>query len=129
MSVCTSKKMWTSGNGASMRPGNDCTSCHSFKIAGTIYPTLNEPNNCNGTSANGLKVVITGADGATLTLTPNSTSGNFYSNTTVKTPYSAKITNSAGGSRTMDMKQSMGACNFCHGPTGANGAPGRIIAP
>ena len=128
--VCTSKKTWTSGNGPDMRPGNDCRSCHSnFVIAGTVYPTLNEPNNCDGTGAGGVKVVITGADNTTLTLTPSTTSGNFYSTQSVKTPYSVKLTNSAGASRSMTAHQTAGNCNSCHSSSGTNGAPGRIMAP
>jgi hypothetical protein len=127
--VCTSNKMWTNGNGVSMRPGNDCTGCHSFTIAGTVYPTLHEPNNCNGTAANGIKVVVTGADGKITTLTPDGTSGNFYSSTAIKTPFSAKVTNSAGGSMAMATMQTKGNCNSCHTQTGANSAPGRITAP
>jgi hypothetical protein len=129
VSICTSKKNWTGGNGVDMRPGNDCAGCHSFSIAGTVYPTADEPNNCDGTGSNGLKVLITGANGTTLTLTPSATSGNFYSNTKVQTPYSVKITNSAGASRSMVAHQTAGNCNSCHTPTGANGAPGRIMAP
>jgi mono/diheme cytochrome c family protein len=112
-----------------MRPGNDCKSCHSFTIAGTVYPTAHEPNNCDGTAAGGLKVVITGADGTTMTLTPSATSGNFYSSTQVKTPFTAKVTSSAGASRAMVASQTAGNCNSCHTPTGANSAPGRIMAP
>jgi mono/diheme cytochrome c family protein len=29
----------------------------------------------------------------------------------------------------MGAKQTIGDCNSCHTPTGANGAPGRIAAP
>ena len=128
-SVCTSKKNWTSGNGQDMRPGADCTSCHAFAVAGTVYPTLNEPTNCDGTGAAGVKVVITGANGTALTLTPSATSGNFYSNTKVSTPYSVKLTNSAGATRSMTAHQTAGNCNSCHTPSGTNGAPGRIMAP
>src|SRR5947208_3034410 len=75
--VCTSNQTWTGGNGAQMRPGIGCRSCHSFTIAGTVYPTAHEPTNCNGVDGSkGVRVVITGADGTMLTLTPNSV-GNF----------------------------------------------------
>jgi hypothetical protein len=43
VSVGTSKKNWTGGNGPDMRPGNDCVGCHNFAIAGTVYPTLMNP--------------------------------------------------------------------------------------
>jgi nitrate/TMAO reductase-like tetraheme cytochrome c subunit len=112
-----------------MRPGNDCRSCHSFSVSGTVYPSAHEPTNCNGTAAGGIKVVITGADGAILTLVPNSTSGNFYSSSALKTPFSAKLTNSAGASRAMVSMQTAGNCNSCHTQNGTNSAPGRIMAP
>jgi hypothetical protein len=132
--VCTSKKMWTSGNGNDMRPGEDCMNCHkttrpNFSISGTVYPTLREKNDCDGTATGGIKVVITGADGTVTTLTPSSTSGSFNATTSIKMPYTAKVTNSAGASRAMTASQSMGNCNGCHTQDGANGAPGRIMAP
>lgn len=127
--VCSSGKTWTSGNGQDMRPGNDCKGCHSFTIAGTVYPTAHEPNNCDGTASGGIKVVITGADGSTVTLTPSAASGNFYSNSTIKTPFTAKVTNTAGAVRMMVASQTAGNCNSCHTQDGGNGAPGRIMAP
>lgn len=127
-SVCTSKMTYMGGNGQTMRPGNDCTGCHNFAIAGTVYPTANEPDNCigvNGTT--GVKVVITGMNGTVLTLTPN-TSGNFYSNTKVTPPFTVKLTNGAK-TRMMVSSQTVGGCNSCHTSTGANGAPGRVMSP
>jgi len=112
-----------------MRPGNDCAGCHTISISGTVYPTAHEPNNCNGTAAGGIKIVLTGSDGSIVTVTPSATSGNFFSNTDVKTPYTAKITNSSGGTRMMMASQTATNCNSCHTPTGANGAPGRIYVP
>ena len=81
-----------------MNPGRACITCHStmngpsLTIAGTVYPSAHEPDLCNGANGtNGARVVITGADGQTLTLTPG-TSGNFNSRTAVKTPFKAKVT-------------------------------------
>jgi len=127
--MCSSGKMWTNGNGQDMRPGNDCTGCHSFTIAGTVYPTAHEPNNCDGTAAGGIKVVITGADGSMMTLTPSATSGNFYSSSAIKTPFTAQVVNSSGAVRMMMASQTKGNCNSCHTQDGASGAPGRIMAP
>ena len=43
----------------------------SLTIAGTVYPSAQSLILCNGANGtNGARVVITGADGATLTLTP-----------------------------------------------------------
>jgi mono/diheme cytochrome c family protein len=130
---------WKGGNegSSSMNPGKACISCHQsdgeaplFSVAGTLYPTGHEPDLCNGVSANtanGASVVIVGADGRTLTLTPNR-AGNFSSENTVKTPYTAKVTYQ-GRERVMLTAQTSGDCNSCHTPNGANGAPGRIALP
>lgn len=128
-SVCTSKVTYSGGNGPTMRPGASCRGCHGFTVSGTIYPTAHEPTNCNGVNGStGARVVITGANGQTLTLTP-SAAGNFYSSTQFGASFTAKITTSAGGTRSMLTMQTSGDCNSCHTQNGANGAPGRIMAP
>lgn len=134
--ICTSKTNWTNGNrgSSSMNPGMACISCHksgegpSFSIAGTVYPTGHEPDKCNSTVGNaGARIVIIGADGKTLTLTPNGV-GNFTSNTAVKTPYQAKVTYQ-GRERLMLTAQTSGDCNSCHTANGTMMAPGRITVP
>src|SRR5947208_3602125 len=133
---CTSGTMWTQANrgSADMNPGRACISCHStmngpaLTIAGTVYPTAHEPDLCNGANgSNGARVVITGADGQTQTLTPGA-SGNFNSRTAVKTPFKAKVTY-MGRERAMASSQTSGDCNGCHTQNGANSAPGRILLP
>jgi len=134
--TCTSKTTWTKGNNgsASMNPGMACINCHkssdgpTFTFAGTVYPTGHEPNLCNGSNGSaGARVVITGADGASITLTPNAV-GNFNSTTAVKMPYRAKVT-FMGRERIMISTQTTGDCNSCHTQTGTNNAPGRIVTP
>jgi cytochrome c553 len=134
--VCTSGTYWTRGNrgSSSMHPGSACVSCHSQGedgprgIAGTVYPTAHEPDDCNGTpGSTGVSVVITGADGAVTTLKVNS-AGNFYSNRAVALPYRAKVV-SGTKTREMTTPQTELDCNSCHTAGGASGAPGRIIAP
>ncbi|HXU02452.1 MAG TPA: hypothetical protein VN903_15920 [Polyangia bacterium] len=134
--VCTSMKTWTLGNRGApeMNPGRACIDCHArgegprFTIAGTVYPTVNEPDLCYGAaSSSGAQIVITGADGQTLTLSPNA-AGNFYSAVAVALPFSAKVV-SAAGTRAMMATQTSGDCNSCHTQMGANSAPGRIMLP
>ena len=134
--TCTSGTMWTQGDRGSddMNPGRACTACHSMgdgpalTIGGTVYPTAHEPDLCNGANgANGARVVLTGEDGQTLTLTPH-VSGNFDSRTQVALPYRAKVTY-MGRERAMAAMQTSGDCNSCHTQTGANSAPGRILLP
>jgi mono/diheme cytochrome c family protein len=74
-----------------------------------------------------VSVTITGADGLTITLTPNE-AGNFYSATRLKLPLQATITDQ-GRARTMAVGQSSGDCNGCHTQAGDSGAPGRIVLP
>jgi len=137
--TCTSKTTWNQGtNGsASMEPGQTCISCHAgtggeapqYVIAGTLYPTGHEPDNCNGVNGTtGARVVVTGNNGTSITLTPNS-AGNFYSSTALPPPYKAKVVNSSGIERVMSSTASSGDCNSCHTQSGANGAPGRITLP
>jgi hypothetical protein len=129
--ICTSQVQWNGRRGATMRPGESCPRCHrGFTIAGTVYPTAHEPNDCNGVNglAVGLNVVITGANGATITVPVNS-AGNFYTRLVVAKPFQAKVVASNGKERRMVLPQMNGACNSCHTPYGANMAPGRIMAP
>jgi hypothetical protein len=126
--VCTSKVNWNGSSNANMRPGQSCRGCHSYPISGTIYPTLHEPTNCNGLNGStGVRIVITGANGTTMTLTPNS-AGNFFSNSAPSTPFTVRVTSSAG-TRAMMAAQNSGDCNSCHSQNGTNGASGRVTAP
>jgi hypothetical protein len=137
--VCTSNTQWTRGNHDSpnMRPGGTCISCHnqgegpSFDVAGTVYATLHEPNDCNGgVSGSGpITVEITDANGKTYSLAVNAV-GNFSmsSRTGLATPYTAKVT-ANGKTRAMNAAQTDGDCNGCHTERGTQSAPGRIMAP
>jgi hypothetical protein len=136
--VCTSNTMWTLGNRGDgiMDPGQACIACHSkgegpnppFVLGGTVYPSAHEPDNCNGGPLTQMaRVVITGADGMSVTLKPNS-AGNFSYSGVIATPYTAMVTY-MGRERGMIAKQMSGDCNSCHTETGAMMAPGRIMLP
>jgi hypothetical protein len=140
--VCTSNRMWTNGNSGSqqMNPGRGCIACHSmgrgpgFSVAGTLYPTAHEPDLCNGVNGTTARaqIVIVGANGQQVTLTPNS-AGNFDSSTNIMKPYKAKVVY-MGRERAMITAQTSGDCNSCHTqngamPTGTMKAPGRILLP
>jgi hypothetical protein len=116
-----------------MDPGRACLACHQvqggprFSVGGTVYPTAHEPNNCYGV-AGGLSVVITDKNGKTVTLQVGAT-GNFNSGSQqIVPPFNAQVTD---GTKTRAMADPItaGDCNSCHTETGANGAPGRIVAP
>src|SRR5438445_547285 len=54
--TCSSTTYWDTTAAASelMHPGKTCIGCHaatggpSYTIAGTVYPTMHEPDDCNG---------------------------------------------------------------------------------
>jgi hypothetical protein len=133
--VCTSMKYWTSGNSGSMRPGEACIACHArgegppFNLAGTVFPTAHEPNDCNGTGGSlaGAKVVVTDKNGSIITMTPDSV-GNFSYQGALVTPFTAKVVQN-GQERIMVTPQTSGDCNSCHTQAGMSSAPGRIIVP
>jgi hypothetical protein len=119
-----------------MQPGMACIDCHMksggeaplFALGGTVYPSAHEPDACNGGPLAAMAlVVITGADGKSVTLTPN-TAGNFSYQGALAKPYKAKVT-SMGRERAMIAAQTSGDCNACHTVAGAMMAPGRIMLP
>jgi mono/diheme cytochrome c family protein len=133
---CTSGVTWTMGNTKSplMHPGFACNACHqvlggpNLRIAGTVYPTLREPNDCNGKAPPpALTVIITDKNGRVTNL-PVNAAGNFYTPTRIQVPYKAKITDGVT-TRAMTGSVTAGDCNSCHTEVGANGAPGRVMAP
>jgi hypothetical protein len=133
--VCTSGRIAAGSEGPNMDPGQACIACHAsnegpdFILAGTVYPTAHEPNNCVDAvaSAAGATVVIVDAANRTYTLHVNAV-GSFYSSTPITTPFRAKVV--VGTSeRVMSTAQTSGDCNGCHTQNGANSAPGRILLP
>jgi mono/diheme cytochrome c family protein len=133
---CSSGSHWTSGNRESpfMHPGGACITCHSrgegpdFSLAGTVFPSAHEPDDCNGVgNSAGVTVVITDANGKVVEL-PVNAAGNFSYESSLALPYHAKVRNS-NGERAMSHAQTSGDCNSCHTESGANDAPGRVMAP
>jgi len=126
--VCTSKKTWSGGYSSTMHPGVACIGCHSFNIAGTVYPTAHEPDNCDGV-AGGMNVVVTDAHNKTATIAVNSAGNFLYApSTKLVPPFTVKVVSSKG-TRVMAGKAPNGNCNSCHTVKGASSAPGRIMAP
>lgn len=133
--VCTSNSTYASGKGSAMEPGKACIACHKQKgvydalytFAGTVYPTAHEPDRCYGSGAKGAVVVLTDANGKTVSYTVNA-AGNFAGTATLALPYTAEV-QYLGSSRAMVTPQASGDCNVCHTENGANAAPGRILLP
>lgn len=137
---CSTGRTWTFGNRGSdnMNPGQACIACHttsrgapSFSIAGTVYQTAREPNNCHGGAPSGggpIVVEITDAMGVVQMIPVFPNSGNFYLEAPIATPYRARVLYN-GTARAMATPQTNGDCNTCHGAMGSMGAPGRIVLP
>jgi hypothetical protein len=116
-----------------MHPGGACITCHdqnnapAFSIAGTVYPTAHEPDDCNGGGTAGAQIVITDAKGVVTKIAVNSV-GNFYSQSNIALPFRAKVVVGTK-ERAMVATQKSGDCNSCHTEKGDSSAPGRIVLP
>lgn len=143
-STCSREQTWDKGNLESpyMNPGKACKTCHSqlepfvdkrILIGGTVYATGHEPDLCFG--IDGVKdpmfVEITDANQKVTQLTVNQ-GGNFLWDAVDKGaltfPITARVVR-GDQERVMFSPQMSGDCNSCHTENGANGAPGRIVAP
>jgi hypothetical protein len=133
--ACTSNKMWSGPESGEMNPGKACISCHATKanaptlaIGGTVYPTLAEPDLCQGVNG-GARVEVTDAAGNVFSM-PVGPTGNFLlANRNVVMPFTAKVIRDDGTERSMTTPQSNGDCNVCHAERPQNVAPGRIRMP
>lgn len=143
--TCTSGSYYQGGEGPQMHPGLACIACHSrgegggeggesegpsFAIAGTIYPTGHEYDDCNAPAAAGAVVEVTDNAGVTRRITANSV-GNFSSadgSGWPQFPITARVL-FEGRVRAMSRTVPTGDCNTCHTLQGDQGAPGRIALP
>jgi len=140
--TCSTGKFWTGGDKGSplMHPGKACIDCHQrgvrgergppFALAGTVFESGHEPDDCNGVNGKveTATVEITDANGRVTRLSVNA-AGNFYlEGLSLRTPYTAKVSYQ-GRTRSMATPQTSGDCNSCHTQSGAEGAPGRIALP
>lgn len=131
---CTSGVTWSGGDGSSrMEPGVACIHCHQssfeaprFTIAGTVYPTGHEPNECFG-APGGATIEVTTSNGSVVNIPVNG-AGNFYTQTSIAFPIHVAVV-VGGKRRSMAGVPASGDCNSCHTQTGANMAPGRIVLP
>lgn len=127
--------MWVGGNRESsfMHPGLSCIDCHNrgegprFQIAGTVYTNLDEKDDWFGVE--GATVQVTDTTGKIASFTTNK-AGNFFSgrSASLSAPFEVKVLK-GGAERAMGSPAPSGNCASCHTAAGANGAPGRVIAP
>jgi len=144
---CSSQTFWKDKDTGSefMHPGGKCNECHdkntnlnapNLFIAGTVYQTFHEPDECNGVNGGTLveagiddvTVVITDGSGRTLPAIPVNRVGNFQRVDQVIPPFKVKVVR-GGKENRMTMSPPHGDCNACHTQMGANSAPGRIVVP
>lgn len=134
--TCTSATYWstTAPAAETMHPGKSCIACHSatggpaYTLAGTVYPSMHEPDDCNGVDGTltGMTILVIDAAGTTHTI-PVDEAGNFKRVTGMPMPYRAMVI-SGSNVREMRTPQYDGDCNGCHSVLG-NKSPGRVVAP
>jgi hypothetical protein len=99
-------------NGPTMRPGENCKSCHDFSAAGTVFPGSQSGS---GEGVSGVTVSLVDSTQKTVTMTSNS-AGNFYTNQPVAWPATVTL---ALGNRAATMPNApSGACATCHTTSG-----------
>ncbi len=147
--VCSSGRFWDDDDDGDprMHPGRDCIGCHTLEhedhpgdedipdlvIAGTVFPTAHEPNDCISDGVVDLRVVVQSiTSGDEVTLAPN-TSGNFLLHRSeapdgFAAPFTVKVVD-GDRERIMPIPAPAGSCNGCHTQDGTMGAPGRVLAP
>ncbi len=89
--------------GEDMNAGRACNACHEqvnieqggdaplFTLAGTIFPTAHEPDDCRAPSAEGAQVEITDAKGKVVVVEANQAGNFFYKEPDLTFPYTAKV--------------------------------------
>ncbi len=141
--VCTSNATYTGRKGNNMRPGEACNACHAregdgptFSVAGTVYPTGHEPNDCVGITDGSVKVIVTDGTGKQTTIAlSGGNNGNFMlQRATFTKPVHVRVESADGSKKRLmatelNLANGDGDCNSCHTEGGANKAPGRIAAP
>lgn len=120
-------------NGPTMRPGEDCLSCHSaggeaahkpWSAAGTVFRAADSHAD---EGVMGATVLLTDARGRRLELVTNA-SGNFYTAEALELPYRVEV-HWQGRTLAMPEEVTSGSCALCHTQTGLGGASGRVRVP
>lgn len=140
--LCASGRYWSRGDHGDnfMHPGRACIECHTerrrgpvFSVAGTIFNARHEENECYGNAGDPVSgrrtwVIVEDQSGVPFVIEPNP-SGNFYTTHEFRFPLRRVWVQSPSGHIAEMDNPPSGDCNSCHTREGADGAPGRIIAP
>jgi|WetSurMetagenome_2_1015567.scaffolds.fasta_scaffold168568_2 hypothetical protein len=96
---------------SSHNAGRDCTSCHSFTVAGTAFKSD------GATVYPGAVIRLTNSGGTTVATLTADGSGNFYTSTSVAfgSGLTVTATGTSGAVKTMGSTITKGGCNSCHG--------------
>jgi hypothetical protein len=146
VAVCSSNAYWKDMDKGSelMRPGGKCNDCHDknpkspkLSVAGTLYPTAHEPDECNGVSGGStldggladFTIIITDRTGQTLPDIPVNSVGNFQRVAEVLMPFNVKVRAKGGKENKMLMQAPHGDCNACHTQGGSTTIMGGAVAP
>lgn len=126
---------WIGGNRESplMHPGMSCIACHvksgegpRYQVAGTVYTNIDEKDDYFGVE--GVVVQVTDKKGVVASYTTNK-AGNFFSGrSALSLPLTVKVLRGKA-ELPMSSPATSGDCASCHTAKGANGAPGRVVAP
>jgi hypothetical protein len=138
INTCSSKSAWTGGlqGSVDMTPGRPCIACHlttprspQYTVAGTVYTSLHDPDDCNGSDGIAVAIAFMDDRGAELgqRLQINRV-GNFFTSRAMPVSYRVKII-AAGIERVMQAPVTNGDCNVCHTAPGTQGASGRVVKP
>ncbi len=114
-----------SNDGGAHNEGKACLNCHSFTSAGTVFTSLNTPDNTPG--ALGYRIQLN--DSIVYTNASYGV-GNQITNAFPAGNYTAHVIDGNGNivnsSAPMSHDATRRNCNSCHTATGNSGAPGRI---
>lgn len=121
--------------GPLMRPGDDCSRCHSagsaypkaphWSVAGTVYAT---PSAAATDGLEGVRVAILGEGGSTLETLSTNAVGNFYTATAFEPGFRVAI-EYQGERVEMPCAPPAGNCGACHSQPPIGGPLGRIAVP
>jgi len=111
--------------------GRNCGSCHDFS-GGTVFKTLNAPNDSEKDAAPYHTVKLIFKNGKTYTAPIGRGTGNFrIPKGNLQDSFTVVVLDKNGRevNRSLEYLHTPDrfACNTCHTPQGKNGAPGRIV--
>jgi len=125
-----------------MAPGRACVVCHAeenaasgeldapiFAVAGTLYPSLHEPDDCRAPESLSAVVRARSTSGLTLEARANEV-GNFFIDEEAgfAPPFTVEVEHQ-GRTRRMLTPAPSGDCGTCHTEQGEEGSPGRVALP